>query len=343
MTSRLALPQLAALRRVGTAAVLVLTLVATAGCSSLSERLALSNGNKLYKAQKYEEAIKEYKKILASAPADWDGNYMIAVSYLALYHPGSTHPKDLEYAEQGDRGVREAAQARARRTTPHADKVRGFYVGLLQQSGPDGQGRDVLRAADGQEDPTTSTSSPRPRRCNAKTGNFDKALEYFMKRAELDPTNKEAWYTRGRRVLGALVQGQGALVSNDERDAIVKKGLDAALDKALAHRPGVHVARSPTRTCSTARRRRSWSRSGDLAEAQAGHHEGGRLPEEGARHPQRTRQRPPRAAGPEVRFASARPEEREGCSTTCSRAGRGGIDQRKAVSLPDRLRGSTWW
>src|ERR1043166_8940191 len=80
---------------------LLLTLaVVSSGCTSIRTRVWMNAGNKYYKAQKYEQAIGEYQKIVAVDPGNWPANYQIAMSYLALYHPGSTHPKDLEYADK---------------------------------------------------------------------------------------------------------------------------------------------------------------------------------------------------------------------------------------------------
>src|SRR5262245_12738604 len=84
--------------------VLLVALAGTARCNTIRERVLLNNGHKLFKAQKYEEAIEEYKKILAFDKDNWAANYQIAMSYLAMYHPGSTHPKDLEYADKAMAG-----------------------------------------------------------------------------------------------------------------------------------------------------------------------------------------------------------------------------------------------
>src|SRR5262245_3478364 len=80
---------------------LAVAIVLSAGCNAFRERVFLKKGNELYSAQKYEEAIKQYAEILKINPKSFQANYLTAVSYLALYHPGSEHPKDKEYAEKG--------------------------------------------------------------------------------------------------------------------------------------------------------------------------------------------------------------------------------------------------
>jgi tetratricopeptide (TPR) repeat protein len=207
--------------------------VVASGCSSLRERLALSAGNKLYKSQKYEEAIQEYQKILASSPDHWDGNYMIAVSYLALYHPGSTHDKDLEYANKAVAAFEKLMSLKMPDTATR-DKVRGYYVGLLQQSDQMDKAAafyDQLMA----EDPNNLDLLAQAAQLAGKRGDFDKALELYQKRADIDPVNKEGWYTLGVLCWERSYKG-GTLVSNQEREQIVTRGI-ASLGKALAIDP----------------------------------------------------------------------------------------------------------
>lgn len=218
--------------RVALSAVCLVLLVAT-GCSSLQERLALSAGNRLYKSQKYEEAVREYEKILKVNPDDWDGNYMVAVSYLALYHPGSTHAKDLEFAAKAVEAFERVLQLKAPDDATR-DKVRGYYVGLLQQSDQMDKAAayyDQLIA----EDPNSLDLLAQAAQLAGKRGDFAKALELYQKRADIDPTNKEGWYTLGVLCWERSYKG-GTLVSNEERDQIVQRGVEA-LGKALAIDP----------------------------------------------------------------------------------------------------------
>lgn len=208
-------------------------LIALPGCSSLKERLALANGNKLYKAQKYERAIEEYKKILASSPDHWDANYMTAVSYLALYHPGSTHPKDVEYAENAIQAFEKVLKLNPPDQATR-DKVRGYYVGLLTQTGKMDKAVEFFETLV-QEDPKNLDYLTNAAQMQAKAGNFDKAMEYFLRRADLEPKNVEAWYTVGA-VCWERSYRQGALMSTAERDAIVTRGMEA-LEKALTIDP----------------------------------------------------------------------------------------------------------
>lgn len=86
-------------KKLGIVAAFIVLLVAATGCEGLKIRMLMNEGHRKYKAHEYNAAIESYKKILVLEPDDWDANYYIAVSHLALYHPGSTHAKDIAAAE----------------------------------------------------------------------------------------------------------------------------------------------------------------------------------------------------------------------------------------------------
>lgn len=217
-------------------AVLVAVLATSSGCSSLRQRLAMSAGNKLYKAQKYEEAIVEYKKILDIDADSWEGNYMVAVSYVALYHPGSTHEKDTEYSRLAVAACEKLLKLSAPDDATR-DKVRGFYLTLLQQTDQKDKASeffDTILASD----PNNLELLAQAAQFNAKNGKFEKALALYQQRAERDPTNKQAWYTIGVLCWERSNKG-GGMVSNAERETLVQTGLDA-LAKAMALDPEYH-------------------------------------------------------------------------------------------------------
>lgn len=208
---------------------LVALIAATAGCSTIRERVHLSRGTKLYKAQKYEGAIGEFRKILEFKRDSWHGNYMISVSYLALYHPGSVHEKDLEYA---DLAVASFEKLLALPAPDEAtkSKVRRFYVNLLMQAEKLDKAiaffEDLLRGDENNPELLAEIAQ-----IYAKKNDFPKAAEYYQKRADADPTNKDAWYTIGV-ICWERSYKQGALISNAERSEVIQKGL-AAMSKAL--------------------------------------------------------------------------------------------------------------
>ena len=222
------------------AAPIVIAIVMAPGCKNFQERALLKKGNHLYTAQKYEEAIQEYAKLLAIEPASWDGNYLTSVSYLALYHPGSEHPKDKEYAEKGI-----AAFERTLALTPPSpearEKTERYYLSFLDSTGDKDKAIAYLEKQLAGR-PNDLALINQIATLYQKKGDFSKALEYFEKRANMDPGNKEAWYTLGVNCWARSYHGKET-VSQEEREQVVDKGI-MALDKALAIDPNYFEALS---------------------------------------------------------------------------------------------------
>jgi tetratricopeptide (TPR) repeat protein len=204
------------------------------GCDSVKIRYYMNEGNKAYKSQKYEGAIAEYKKVLSLLPEDWNANYQIAVSYLAMYHPNSTHPKDIEYSEKAAVALEKLLAMKA----PDAatvDKVRGFYVGLLQAATKSDKAiafyEDLVK-----KEPGNAVFAAQLAQLYAKKPDFPLALKWFQRRAEIEPSNKEAWYTIGVLCWERSAKG-GLLVADQERvEQLVPTGMKA-LEKAIALDP----------------------------------------------------------------------------------------------------------
>jgi tetratricopeptide (TPR) repeat protein len=211
----------------------------TSGCR-FQERMHLKRGNELYTAQKYEPAIEEYKKLLAINPDSWDGNYLTAVSYLALYHPNSEHPKDKEYAEKGIA----AFERTLKLTAPSAEareKTEKFYLGFLDSTGDKDKAIGYLEEQLKQR-PNELALVNQIANLYMKKGDFENALNYFEKRAQMEPKSKEAWYTLGVNCWARSYHG-GVAVSQEERERVVDRGI-AAFEKALALDPNYFDALS---------------------------------------------------------------------------------------------------
>jgi tetratricopeptide (TPR) repeat protein len=200
----------------------------------------LKNGNALLNAQKYEQAIEEYKKLLAVNPDSWDGNYNTAISYLALYHPGSEHPKDKEYAQKGI-----AAFEKTLSLTPPSDEAREktekFYLGFLDSTGEKDKAIAYLEGQLKQR-PNDLPLINQIANLYQKKGDFENSLNYFEKRAQMEPNSKEAWYTLGVNCWARSYHG-GVAVSQEEREKVVNRGI-AAFEKALAIDPNYFDALS---------------------------------------------------------------------------------------------------
>ncbi len=223
---------------------LVLTIVASIvigpGCDRFRERVLLKKGNELYTAQKYEEAIAQYEELIKLDPKNWDGNYLMAVSYLALYHPGSDHEKDKAYAAKGLAAFERTLELAP--PDPEArEKTEKYYLSFLSSTGDKEKAVAYLETQLATR-PDDLSLINQIATLYQKAGNFTKALEYFEKRANMDSANKETWYTLGVNCWARSYHG-GVAVSQEEREQVVDKGI-AALEKALAIDPNYFDALS---------------------------------------------------------------------------------------------------
>lgn len=224
-------------RRVLGVLVVCCSLLVAGGCDNLKIRMAMVRGNKAYKAQKYDDAIKEYKNIVALDPNNVHANYLIAISNLAQYHPGSPHPKDKAFAEESIKYFEKTMQLPALGSTPAeqkewADKLQKYYLSLLSSAGREDKAVAYLEQRR-QKTPNDVGVIQALAGQYAKS-DFPKALEAFTKVAELQPT-KEHWYTVGVVCWERSYKG-GIAVSDDERKELIAKGQEA-LKKALAQDP----------------------------------------------------------------------------------------------------------
>jgi len=85
----------------GTLAVLILT---GTGCEGTIDRLkanyAAREGNDFYKGQDFDKAVQWYRYSLYLNPELPIAYHNAGLAYMALYKPGSHHPKDLYYSQQ---------------------------------------------------------------------------------------------------------------------------------------------------------------------------------------------------------------------------------------------------
>ena len=208
-------------------------LVAGAGCEGLRIRYLMNKGHKEYKAQNYDAALVQYRKIVAIDPDNYIANYQIAMSNLAMYHPGSTHPKDLKASQDSITAFEKLLKMQAP-DAETADKVKKYYFSLLTAAGQENR---AISYIEGELRKTPDDASLWSELASylAKGGDFPKTLAAFEKAAELDSKKKERWYTVGVVCWERSYKG-GASVTDEERTVLIEKG-HAALDKALAIDP----------------------------------------------------------------------------------------------------------
>ncbi len=139
------------------AAALVALVTLTSGCQKLRARDNLNRGVQAFKATKYSDAVEYFKKAVELDPDFPTARLYLATAYMSQYIPGADSPENKQYA----------------------------------QSAMD-QFTKVLAA-----NPKDLLATQSIANIYFQQKDWDKAEEWNRKVVELDPNNKEAYYTLG--------------------------------------------------------------------------------------------------------------------------------------------------
>ena len=199
---------------------------------------ALAVADEMYASERYELALAEYQKVIVADPSHWHASYRIALSCLALYDPESTDAKVLQYADKSAKALEHVMTLEAPDAAT-AEKVRGYYVAFLMAANKTDR---AIAFYEGllEKDPKNPALLSRLAETYAKIGDFDTALTYYTKRTEIEPANKEAWYTIGV-MCWDRVRNSRATLPADDLNRTIATGIDA-LDKALSMDSGYFEA-----------------------------------------------------------------------------------------------------
>ena len=88
----------------------------SSGCNKIKSKQEIKKGNEFFKAAQYQTALAAYQEALRLDPNEKKLHKNIGLAYMGLYQPGSKHPKDLEYAAEGDRAPEEVHRGLSRTT-----------------------------------------------------------------------------------------------------------------------------------------------------------------------------------------------------------------------------------
>jgi tetratricopeptide (TPR) repeat protein len=139
------------------AAALIALVTLSSGCQKLKARDNLNRGVQAFKATQYSEAVEFFKKAVDLDPEFPTARLYLATAYMSQYIPGAESPENKQFAQSA-----------------------------LEQF------QKVLAA-----DPKNLLATQSIANIYFQQKDWDRASEWNKKVVELDPNNKEAYYTLG--------------------------------------------------------------------------------------------------------------------------------------------------
>ncbi len=213
------------------AAVLLATLAVTGtGCNRLQSRQLIRKGNQYFKEQLYADALEKYKQARELDPREIRLEKFIAMSYMGMYNPGSQNAKDVEALTNAIEHFKTYLAAK-----PDDEKAAKLLVTTYMNSQKYDEAieffKDML-----QRNPKDSAAVQTIAMLYAKKGDFENSMVWQRKRADLEPTNAEVYYTMGVTAWDKSYNSVPEVLPADQRRAIVDQGLKD-LNKALELNP----------------------------------------------------------------------------------------------------------
>jgi tetratricopeptide (TPR) repeat protein len=206
---------------------LVLLSLAGTGCQAAIDHLkanfAAKQGNDFYKGGDFQKATEWYRYSLYLNPELPIAYHNAGLAYMALYKPGSHHPKDLFYSQQAiDHLSRflsyepDNEDAKNQLLTVYLqaeryDDAAKFFEAEMKERGSDPEVASRLAQVLGM--------------IYAKKGDFDSSLEWYKKRADIQQDNPEALYTIGQ-LCWDKVYHAGITMDLEKRKELIEMGMD---------------------------------------------------------------------------------------------------------------------
>jgi tetratricopeptide (TPR) repeat protein len=175
---------------------LVASPLVVAGCSSVKARAAFQDANKLYKLEKYKEALVLYQRAVTLDPDFAEAHFYLANAHQALYRPGKPSPENTAHLETALSEYLEAL-ARNKAKSPGLQGVRRNTLVALVQIFSEEPKKDYEKARGYAEDLVRDTPDA-PESLFAIAALYEKfqkisEAEVSYKRAfELNPQNVRA-------------------------------------------------------------------------------------------------------------------------------------------------------
>lgn len=217
-------------RRATIAVGLLFILVAAAGsigCQDIGLRLTMNKGVSYFKAKEYDRAAIEFKRAIRMDPTYAEAYLDLGLTYMEVYEPGSTHPKDVQYADAAIESFK-----RYIRLEPENDKAQDYLINMCSTAGRLDVAIEFFME-DYEKEPDNLRLVQLLAALHHRKGDTAAAIEWSERAGSLQPDNPEAHYSVG--VACWAHSYHSPFLGYDERMAILDKGLEA-LDKARSLR-----------------------------------------------------------------------------------------------------------
>jgi len=202
------------------AAILVVAVSSVSiGCEKLRARDHLNKGVQAYKSARYAEAVEHFKTSVDLDPTFATSRLYLATAYMSQYIPGAESPENVEMHKLAKDNFLKVLEQNP------GDKIAVASLASLHYS--QAQGINDLEK---------------------KLAKLDEAKVWYEKLAEVDPTNKEAYYSLGvivwakwypalmteRAKLGMKAEDPGPIKDKKVKDALKEKWV-GVVDQGLKH------------------------------------------------------------------------------------------------------------
>jgi pentatricopeptide repeat protein len=215
----------------GAAALAIAALAVTfMGCNRLQSRQLIRKGNQYFKEQLYGDALEKYKQAKELDPKEIRLDKFIAMSYMGMYNPGSQDQKNIDALGNAIEHFKKYIAAK-----PDDEKAAKLLVTTYMNSGKIDEAIDFFKDMV-QRNPKDSAAVQTIAMLYAKKGDFENSMTWQRKRADMEPTNAEVYYTMGVTAWDKSYNSVPEALPADPRRAIVDQGLKD-LNKALELNP----------------------------------------------------------------------------------------------------------
>lgn len=206
---------------------LLLLFLFLSGCTSFKEHLAMKDAANFYKQAKWQDAINKFEEALKINPYRPENWKHLGYCYWNLIEPGSTAQKDMDYTRKALDAFQKYLQL-----VKKDDSIQDYIINLYINQNLLEEGvkyyEDILK-----DNPQDTRVLFTLSQMYGKMGNFEKSLEYSLKKADLTPNDPAGYIYIAALCWQRSYNRQDTI---EEREKIVNQGMPN-IDKALSLDP----------------------------------------------------------------------------------------------------------